>query len=106
MADKIVVTELNEILLNSMSNRWSKQEGFQGFGCKYILFLKAVNMFERIEIVESIYEGVVTPSYKKITRAEANRTGISIKKIGEAASSNSHPATDGSTGKHRKRCVD
>ena len=59
-----------------------------------------------MEIAENVYEGVVTPSYKKITRAESNRTGHSIKKIGEAASSNTHPATDGIAGKRRKRCVD
>ena len=35
-----------------------------------------------MEIVESIYEGVVTPPYKKTTRAEANRTGISKKNRG------------------------
>ena len=27
---------------------------------------KPINMFERMEITESIYEGVVTPSYKKL----------------------------------------
>ena len=33
---------------------------------------KAVNMFERMEIVESIFEGVVETSYKKPIRADAN----------------------------------
>ena len=32
-------------------------------------------MFEHMEIAESIYEGVVEPSYKKPTRSDANRTG-------------------------------
>ena len=42
MADKMGVTELNEILLNSMPNIWSKQAYLQGFdcsffkGCKYV----------------------------------------------------------------------
>ena len=30
---------------------------------------KSVNMFERMETAKSIYEGVVTPSYEKITQA-------------------------------------
>ena len=62
MADKIVVTELNEIFLNSMPDRWSKQAGDQCLNCESISFFKAVNMFERMEIVEIIYEGVTTPS--------------------------------------------
>ena len=43
-------------------------------------------MFERMEISESIYEGVVTPSYKKNTRAEANNTGLIRNKRGESDS--------------------
>ena len=37
-------------------------------------------MFERMEIAEYIYKGVVTPYYKKATWAEANRTGLSRNK--------------------------
>ena len=36
--DKIGVTELNEILLNSMTNSWSKQAYIQGFDCESINF--------------------------------------------------------------------
>ena len=61
--DKMSVTELNKILLNSMPNRWYKQACSQGFYCETISFKKAVNMFERMEITEIIYEGVVTTSY-------------------------------------------
>ena len=43
-------------------------------------------MFERMEIPESIYEGVVTPSYKKTTWEEANRTELSRKNRGEDTS--------------------
>ena len=43
-------------------------------------------MFECMEISESIYEGVVTPSYKKTTQAEANHTGLSRNKRVESAS--------------------
>ena len=60
------VTELNEILLNSMPQNWSQQAYVQGFYCETISFEKAVNMFEHMEIAESIYQGVVTPSYKKL----------------------------------------
>ena len=38
MADKISVTEHNEILLNIMPNRLSKQVYVWGFDCKYISF--------------------------------------------------------------------
>ena len=63
MADKIVVTELNENLLNNIPNIWSKQGYVQGFDYDMISLKKTVNMFERMEIAESIYGGVVTPSY-------------------------------------------
>ena len=59
LSDRIVVTELNEILLNSMPNICYKQSYVQGFDCKSISFKKAVNMFERMKIAESIYEGVL-----------------------------------------------
>ena len=52
-----------------------------------LLLKKTFNMFERMEIYESIYEGVVEPSHKKPTQADANRAGHIRHKIGEAASS-------------------
>ena len=61
--NKISVTELNGVILNSMPTSWSKQEFVQGFHCKYISLKKAINMFERMIIAEIIYEGVVTSSY-------------------------------------------
>ena len=48
-----------------MPSRWIKQAYVQGFGCEYITFKAAINTFERMEISEYIYEGVVEPSYKK-----------------------------------------
>ena len=59
MTDKIDVNKLNEILLNSMPNSWSKQAYMQGFYCESIGFKKAVNLFARMEIADFIYEGVV-----------------------------------------------
>ena len=38
MDGKIGVTELNENILNSMPNSWSKQVYVQGFDCESILF--------------------------------------------------------------------
>ena len=86
MTDKIGVTELNNILLNSMSNSWSKQAYVQGFDYETYSFKNDVNMFKRTEIDESIYESVVTPPYKKTTRSKYNRTGLSRNKRGEYAS--------------------
>ena len=82
MADKIGVNKLNEIILNSTNNSWSKKACVQGFDYESIFKKIAVNMFERMEIAEIIYEGVVTPSYKKNTREEASRTGFNRKKRG------------------------
>ena len=45
LSDKIGVTELNGIFLNSMPNSWSKQAYVEGFDWKYINFNKSVNMF-------------------------------------------------------------
>ena len=70
-----------------MPNSWSKQAYVQGFDCESITFKEAVNMFDCMEISESIYEGVVEPSYKKPPRADANRAGHIRKKRGESASS-------------------
>ena len=59
LSDKIGLTEFNESLLNSMPNSWSKKAYVQGFDCKYITFKKSVNMFECMDIAESIYESVL-----------------------------------------------
>ena len=66
MNDKIDITELNKIILNSMHNIWYRHAYVQGFDCESITFKKAVNMLERMEIDESIYEGVVETSYKNL----------------------------------------
>ena len=42
-----------------MPNSWSKHAYVQGFYCESIMLKKYVNMFERMEISESIYEGVI-----------------------------------------------
>ena len=50
LADKIDITKLNEIILNSTPNSWSKQSYVQGSYCESISFKNAVNIFERMEI--------------------------------------------------------
>ena len=60
---KISVTKLNEIILNSMTNSLSRHYYVQVFCCESITFKMAVNMFERMEISESIYEVVVESPY-------------------------------------------
>ena len=79
--------ELNEILLNSMTNIWSNQAYVHVFDCDYITFKKAGNMFERMEIAEYIYEGVEKTSYKKFTREDDTRAGHRNQNRGQASSS-------------------
>ena len=106
LTDKIGVTELNRILLNSIPNIWSRHTYVQGFYCESITFKIAVNMFERMEIAESIYEGVLEPSYKKTTQAYAKRAGHSRQKRGEAASLCTIPEKVEISVNIRKRHVD
>ena len=54
----IGVTELREILPNSMPNSWYIQAYVQGFDCESIT-LKNVNIFDRMEIAKYTYESVV-----------------------------------------------
>ena len=63
-------------------------------------------MFEHMEIVESIYEGVVENSYKKPTQEDSDRAGIRRNKRGESALSKTHPATGYSAENGKKRYVD
>ena len=50
-----------------MPTGWSKQAYVKVFDCESITFNKSGKMFDRMKITESIYEGVVEPSYKKPT---------------------------------------
>ena len=49
-----------------MPNICIKQACVYLFYCESIYFKASVNMFEHTEIEESIYEGDVEPSYKKL----------------------------------------
>ena len=46
-----------------MTNSWSEKAYEQGFDCESITLKKSFNMFKRMGISESIYEGLVEPSY-------------------------------------------
>ena len=61
--DKIGATKLSEILLNSMPNSCSRQANLKVFDCESITFNKVVDIFELMEISNSIYKGVVEPSH-------------------------------------------
>ena len=106
LSDKIDATKLNEIILNIMINIWYKQAYVQGFDSKSISFKKDVNIYECMEILEYIYEGVVEPSYKKPTCSDVNRSGCIRHKRGEAASSWTRLEKGERAVKLRKRHVD
>ena len=63
-----------------MPSSWIKQAYVQGSDCESINFKNTVNMFEHMDISEYRYEGVVEPSYKQSTGADATRAGHSSKK--------------------------
>ena len=46
-----------------MPNGWIRKDYVQGFGFEAVHFKKSINMFERMEISENIYEGVVERYY-------------------------------------------
>ena len=59
-------------------------------------------MFERMEIYESVYEGVLEPPYLKPTWADSNHAYHSSQKRVEAASSCTCPKEGEIVGKRRK----
>ena len=63
-------------------------------------------MFERMEITESIYKGVVLPYHKIPTREYANHAVHRKKMRGESALSNNYSNMTEISGKCRKRYVD
>ena len=77
----------------------------QGFYCESSNFKKEVNIFKRVEIAESIYEGVVEPSHKNPISADATSAGHSRQKRRESALSHTYSKISESVGKRRKRYV-
>ena len=56
--------ELNEILIHSMLNGWGEKYFLEGLDFEAVPFKEAIDMFERTEIAERIYEDLVKDSYK------------------------------------------
>ena len=48
-----------------MPNGWRNQTYVRGFDYEFINFKTSKNMFEHMEISETMYEGVLEPSYLK-----------------------------------------
>ena len=53
--NKIYKVKHNEVLLHIILNGWDKQKFLQGFYFEALSFKKVLNMFERIDIAESIH---------------------------------------------------
>ena len=62
-SDKICEPEINKILLNIITNIWSKQVYLQGSDHEYISYKASVNMFERMEREGYNYGSAVETSY-------------------------------------------
>ena len=74
----------------------------KGFDCESISFKKAVNMFERKQIDESVYEGVIKPSYEISTWEDANCASQSSNKRGGSDLSHIDP-TMGARAENRRK---
>ena len=74
-SNKMGEEDLNNILIHSIHNRWIKQAYLQGFELE-IPFNNSTNMFEWIEIVETIYKRLVAPYKNPTYRADTNRAGL------------------------------
>ena len=72
LTEKIGITKLNDILLNSIPDSWSNKVYVHIFDFEYTGFKRDVNMFECMEISESIYKGSVEHYYKNTTIADLN----------------------------------
>ena len=53
---KMEMEELNEILLHTVLNGWSKQSYLQGWGFELKTYRETCAMFERMEVAEQVYK--------------------------------------------------
>ena len=83
--------ELNEILLHNTPNGWDEQDFMQGFDFETETFNKSINMFECMEILEYICEGIVKLSTKTLTTLYANNYCCRRTMRGRYALSKSNP---------------
>ena len=97
---------LNDIILNSMSNGWSKKVYVQIFDCEYIPFKNLSICLKAWKLRNLSMKGLVEPSHKKSTRAYDNRAGHSRQIRGKAASSKTYFEMSKHDGKRKKRYVD
>ena len=81
VSKKMATEELNKILLQSLSNEWTKQAYLQGWDLEVIIYKDTCKMFERMEIAEKFYKCGNTS--KNTNRAETNRVSHGSKcKVG------------------------
>ena len=102
ISDKFFVTEMNGIFLIGMPNIWSQKAYVKVFYCVYINFKAAINIFEYMEIAQSVYEGVIKPSYEISTWEDANCASHSSNKRRGSDLSQIHP-TMGARAENRKK---
>ena len=72
MDNKIYEAEIKDIPLNNTPNGWDKQDFMGFFDFETAAFNKPINMFERMEVLDYICEGIGKPSTEKLTRLDAN----------------------------------
>ena len=72
LTEKIGITKLNDILLNSIPDSWSNKVYVHIFYFEYTDFKRDVNMFECMEISEYFYKGSGEHYYKNTTIADLN----------------------------------
>ena len=72
-SNKTPKEELNKILLHTILHGWSKQAMVIRFDFKSDPFCADTELFKRMEVAESIYEGAGAPYQNKYTRTYFNR---------------------------------
>ena len=92
-------------MLNSITITCSKHAYVQCFEFDSINIQRTVNMFERMEIAEYIYEGVLELSYKKYTGLDATCSGQIRYKRGEPASLHTYFTMNERAENHREGYV-
>ena len=63
-SNKIGDTELDENISHSTTDGWIRLEYVQGFYFEVVTFKQSIKMFEKIEIADNIFEGILDPYYK------------------------------------------
>ena len=91
--------ELKKIILHAVPNSWKKKDYIQVWDSEGRPYKDTRDMFDHMEIVESIYEGG-SPS-KNTQQAESNHASLERKKKGEAPPLPSNPKK-GRTGKRKR----